>query len=364
LEAAAPLLFSFGPGGVASFVSLVFGSVWISITWSALLCILHRPRHRYQRRPTLSYHQRVLRLTSCVRSRPQRKSRGYRNKSKYKSILGSIRRRRSRRKRDPSLSIRHRLREKLGEDFLHQVSFKADSVSLSEFVLVIDPMEHLKKLQSCSGHHVGGKPLYQESVLFQVSHSGLFSINPTRPNEPVVSTNSQRDYNEDLSIVIDTGASWSVTPFLMDFVSSINESSLDSLYSLDGQIQVCGKGTVQWTVQDQMGVVRTLRHTGLYVPRASVRLFSLQTYCMEHNGDGMLCTPQGIVLTLNDHSTLCVPWHQQSNLTYLLTQKLYEQVHGRNSTLHQRMLCESTFQIPAGQAPLSCVLDDANLNLT
>jgi hypothetical protein len=147
---------------------------------------------------------------------------------------------------------------------------------LSEFVLVIDPLEHLKKLQSCSGHHVGGKPLYQEAVLFQVSHPGLFSINPTRPNEPVVSTNSQRDYNEDLSIVIDTGASWSVTPFLMDFVSSINESCLDSLHSLDGQIQVCGKGTVQWTVQDQMGVVRTLRHTGLYVPRASVRLFSLQ----------------------------------------------------------------------------------------
>jgi hypothetical protein len=82
------------------------------------------------------------------------------------------------------------------------------------------------------------------------------------------------------------------------------------------------------------------------------------------NGGGMLCTPQGIVLTLNDHSTLCVPWHQQSNLPYLLTQKLYEQVHGRNSTLHQLMLCESTFQIPAGQAPLSCVLDDANLNLT
>jgi hypothetical protein len=78
----------------------------------------------------------------------------------------------------------------------------------------------------------------------------------------------------------------------------------------------------------------------------------------------MLCTPQGIVLNLNDHSSLCVPWHQQSNLPYLLTQKLYEQVHGRNSTTHQLMLGESTLQIPAGQAPLSCVLDDAKLNLT
>jgi hypothetical protein len=87
--------------------------------WNALLCALPRPRHRYRRRPTLSYHQRVLRLTSCVRSRPQRESRGYRNKYKYKS---SIRRRRSRRKRGPSFNIRHRLKEKLGEDFLHQVS--------------------------------------------------------------------------------------------------------------------------------------------------------------------------------------------------------------------------------------------------
>jgi hypothetical protein len=322
LEAAAPLLFSFDPGGVTSFVSLVLGSVWLSIIWNALLCALHRPRHRYRPRPTLSYHQRVLRLTSCVRSRPQRESRGYRNKSKYKSILGSIRRRRSRRKRGPSFNIRHRLKDRLGEDLLHQVScFKAVSVSLSEFVLIIDPLEHFKRLESCSGLTVGGKPLYQESVLFQVTHPGLFSIKPTRPNEPVVSTNSQRDNNEDLPIVIDMGASWSVTPFLMDFVSSIEESSLDSLHSLDGQIQVCGKGTVEWTVQDQMGVVRTLRHTALYVPRANVRLFPPQTYFMEHNSGGMLYTPQGIALTLEDHSTLCVPWHQQSNLPYLLTQK-------------------------------------------
>jgi hypothetical protein len=238
-----PLLFSSDPGGVTSFVSLVFGSVWISIIWNALLCALHRPRHRYRRCPTLSYNQRVLRLTSCVRSRPKRESRGYRNKSKYKSILGSSRRRRSRRKRAPSFNIRHRLKERLGEDFLHQVScFKADSVSLSEFVLIIDPLEHFKRLESCSGLTVGGKLLYQESVLFQVSHPGLFSINPTRPNEPVVSTNSERDNNEDLPIVIDTGASWSVTPFLMDFVSSINESSLDSLHSLDGQYKYAEKG--------------------------------------------------------------------------------------------------------------------------
>jgi hypothetical protein len=78
----------------------------------------------------------------------------------------------------------------------------------------------------------------------------------------------------------------------------------------------------------------------------------------------MLCTPQGNVLTLNNHSTLCVPWHQQSNLPYLLTQKLYEQVYGRNSAIHELTLCESTFQIPADQAPLSNVLDETNLNLT
>jgi hypothetical protein len=169
----APLLFSFDPGGVTTFVSLVLGSVWLSIMWNALLCALHRPRHRYRRRPTLSYHQRVLRLTSCVRSRPQRESRGYRNKYKYKS---SIRRRRSRRKRGPSFNIRHRLKEKLGEVFLHQVScLKTDSVSLSEFVLSIDPLKHFKRLKSCSGLTVGGKPLYQESVLFQVPPWSLFN---------------------------------------------------------------------------------------------------------------------------------------------------------------------------------------------
>jgi hypothetical protein len=127
------------------------------------------------------------------------------------------------------------------------------------------PLEHFKKLQSCSHTSLGGRPLNQGSVLSQVSHPGQFFINPTRPKEHNISTNShQRENNEDLP-VIDMGPSWSVTPFLTNFFTNISESPLASLRSLDFQIQVCEGGRFEWTDLALMGVVRTIRHTALYV---------------------------------------------------------------------------------------------------
>jgi len=51
-------------------------------------------------------------------------------------------------------------------------------------------------------------------------------------------------------IVIDTGASTSLTPNELDFVTSITSCGIQEINGLNGKSQVKGKGTVAWTVKD------------------------------------------------------------------------------------------------------------------
>ena len=78
----------------------------------------------------------------------------------------------------------------------------------------------------------------------------------------------------ELPIIIDTGASISLTPVISDFVGDIELADLDSLQGLSSKTQVCGQGTVKWKVQDMFGMVRTLKTKAYYVTEESIRLMS------------------------------------------------------------------------------------------
>ena len=80
----------------------------------------------------------------------------------------------------------------------------------------------------------------------------------------------------EIPIIIDTGASISLTPVISDFIGNIEPADLDSLQGLSSKTQVCGQGTVQWKVQDMFGMVRALTTKAYYVPEASIRLMSPQ----------------------------------------------------------------------------------------
>ena len=84
-------------------------------------------------------------------------------------------------------------------------------------------------------------------------------------------------------VVLDTGASFSLTPFKSDFVGPLRRSEISTLKGLSSTTTVEGIGTVEWTIRDVFGLVRTIRVSAYYVPSATIRLFSPQVYFQENN---------------------------------------------------------------------------------
>jgi hypothetical protein len=89
-------------------------------------------------------------------------------------------------------------------------------------------------------------------------------------------------------VVLDTGASFSLTPFMNDFVGPIRPSPIGSLRGVSASANIAGIGTVEWMIRDLFGVIRAIRTEAYYVPEASIRLFSPQVYFQE-NGDKGEC---------------------------------------------------------------------------
>jgi hypothetical protein len=125
----------------------------------------------------------------------------------------------------------------------------------------------------------------------------------------------------ELPIVIDSGASYSVTPNLQDFIGPIRECSTKELNGLNALINVVGEGKVGWKIQDVFGTVRSIKTTAYYVPEASVRLFSPQIYFLKWKHGSYLMDHAGTRLTLKDGTSLTFPYNSGSSLPLMLTTK-------------------------------------------
>ena len=123
---------------------------------------------------------------------------------------------------------------------------------------------------------------------------------------------------EDYPVVVDTGASSSLTPTLKDFDGPIKPCDTTELNGLASTTKVVGVGMVHWTVRDVFGVVRTIRTKAYYVPDASIRLFSPQSYFQEKEAGGLSLDHARCRLTLHDGSELTFPFNWQSNLPLML----------------------------------------------
>ena len=345
-----------GPLWVITFPILIILRL-LFVARSALRYVFPRPRRR--RRTTLSYHQRVRRLRSCIRSRSLRERKRPKRKSANQD-LKSTNQTTPQLGRRPSLSTRRRHHL----DYPEKRRWNSHRASLPQslfdsFIKSIDPLLYLKAPR-CS---LLSKTL--PSVFYFTSNRPFIPLSAhqhghTPPSPTCDHTETTQSF--EVPIIIDTGASFSVTPMLSDFVSDIQPSPIGSLQSLDAPIQVHGKGTIEWEVQDKNGTVRTIRTNALYIPTASVRLFSPQCYFDEHDLAQLHCSKQLVVLTLHDGSTLEFPWTQPCNLPHMLTSKLYAEVHGKPE--HGILLSQSTFPAVLGNDPLPNVLDQSNLNLT
>jgi hypothetical protein len=74
-----------------------------------------------------------------------------------------------------------------------------------------------------------------------------------------------------IPIVVDTGASLSLTPYLADFNKTPDKSELKELQAVSSATKVEGIRTVRWKVIDLYGAVYTLKTKAYYVPSVHIR---------------------------------------------------------------------------------------------
>jgi hypothetical protein len=124
--------------------------------------------------------------------------------------------------------------------------------------------------------------------------------------------------NHHIPVVIDTGASVSLTPNASDFIHPIKPTKLSSLQGLGSTSRVDGQGIVEWQIRDVLGCVRTIRMEAYLVRDAAIRLFSPQVYFKEANLGWLQVDHLKAELCLHDGSILTFPY-AENNLPYMVT---------------------------------------------
>ena len=112
-------------------------------------------------------------------------------------------------------------------------------------------------------------------------------------------------------LIVDTGASTSVTPNREDFQHY--EECKVKIHGLAHESTVLGRGIVRWRLRDALGADITIDTWAYHVPNADVRLFSPQAY-FQKEGGSMSADHAAITLAGLKGATLTVPYHARSNL--------------------------------------------------
>ena len=124
-------------------------------------------------------------------------------------------------------------------------------------------------------------------------------------------------------LVLDTGASISITPVLSDFVDGIQTPPVQSVNGLQSSLPVVGAGKVQWTVKDISGTSQIIHTYALYLPSAQVRLFSPQDYCRLHKRGKVSLDHRTAFFQDHTHAApIEFPYHSDNGLPILLQDKV------------------------------------------
>ena len=160
-------------------------------------------------------------------------------------------------------------------------------------------------------------------------------------------------------IVIDSGASVSVSPNPNDFVGGIHPTQLLDLKGINGTTQVVGQGVVEWTVFDLEDTVRTIRTTAYYVPTASIRLFSPQSYFTEGRRGSYEMDATMTRLITHDGTTLFFPYNCGMNVPLMLP-AVNKTLNSVNLTYKELALLGSG----SSNGAFMSVAEESNQNLT
>jgi hypothetical protein len=211
------------------------------------------------------------------------------------------------------------------------------SYSVDTFLSSINVLQHYHNINSILPSFALSsqyKALSPESLQFQrilLEAKGLqTSIRAYGETLPLSSPSIYVSPNQDdLPIVIDTGASCTITPSLSDFISHPTTSDTKKLGSLTTvETKVSGQGPIEWEIEDVNGVTKKLSTMSYYVPEATIRLFSPQIYFKENPTAHLTLNVNGIELHMPCGTILKFPTQPGSNLPIMLTRQALQR--GRN----------------------------------
>ena len=148
-------------------------------------------------------------------------------------------------------------------------------------------------------------------------------------------------------IILDSGATFAITPHLEDFIPGTYVPINSTVKGLTSTTPIIGKGTIRWQFKDIHGIPATLKAFAHHIPLAEVRLFSPQHFLQCEGGGEYLISKDTTFLTLKDGMRLEVPYHPSNGLPTVL--------HSPRPSCHLA---------PSSHDVFLSVLDDANQNLS
>lgn len=125
---------------------------------------------------------------------------------------------------------------------------------------------------------------------------------------------AEREQGREIPVVIDTGCSFSLTPFMSDFVTDLSPSEQEEMSGLSDSVAIKGVGWVEWNIRDVFGNVARVRTKAYYIPDARIRLLSTQLYFQENKAGNLTQDYQKVRLTTVEGQELMFPYQTYPNL--------------------------------------------------
>ena len=191
---------------------------------------------------------------------------------------------------------------------IHHLDAYEDFPWFNQFCSTLNPLA-FHNLESQTNNLVSDLVVPAKARAFIAAHS-IQSNPPDRLSSKFYSVTS-----DGVPVVIDSGASTSVTPFRDDFVDKMIPLKNETVDGITETASIEGVGTVEWKVFDDVGNPGTIRTFAYFMPKAKIRLFSPQKYFQERKFDGpCVLTRKGCLLTLEDGTKLSFDYDVFNNL--------------------------------------------------
>ena len=227
----------------------------------------------------------------------------------------------------------------------HELIGFDDFPGVDHFCSTLDPLV-LNRIDSQTKSLLSDLSVPKDLQAFAAAHS--LQDQPDHLSQQFYSVGS-----DGLPVVVDSGASSSVTPCLDDFIGALIPLKDEKVDGITESAIIEEIGLVNWQIVDDHGRKGTICCLAYYMPKAKIRLFSPQKYFQEKFYDGpCVLTSKGCTLTLEDGVTLEFLHNKYNNLPM-------GKLHSRDSALSM-----VPAHLPEGVDILGLLHHECNQNLT